>query len=193
VLFAVKNHLLPTLLLAALFAAGSLPARAALGLTWQAVALPVLALQVAGGLFLILASDAVIQGALWLLGRGAYGKRFHAFVEYFRPQTPAAIAASGVLAAGEEMLFRGVLLTALVQRAGWTPAAAVAMTACLFGAAHLPRDPRLAFFAAWAVWEGVLLGAIYLATGSLAALLLIHAAHDIGGFAVLAWLRRHRR
>jgi hypothetical protein len=52
------------------------------------------------------------------------------------------------------------------------------------------RDARLAVFAVWAVWEGMLLGAITLATGWSPAVVLIHAAHDVAGFALMAWQRR---
>jgi membrane protease YdiL (CAAX protease family) len=192
-LFAVKNRFLPTLLLAALLAAVALAARSAMGLSEPAAPLPLVTARAAAGLVLIVASDTLIHVGLWLLGGDRYRNRYREFVAYFRPQRAREIAASGVLAGCEEMLFRGVLLAALVQRVEWSPLAAIAVTALLFGAAHLPRDAKLAPFALWAVWEGALLGGLYLATGSLLTLTLIHAAHDIVGFTVMAWQRKGLR
>lgn len=192
-LFTIKNQFAPTLILAALLGLTSLFARSALALRWEHAPFLTTLVQAAVGLALILTSDGLVHGALLFFGRGRYRARYHRLVAYFRPQGPREIGASGVLAAGEEMLFRGVLLTALAQRAGWSPWAAVAATALLFGALHLIRAPGLGPFALWAVWEGALLGGLYLATGSLVALMLIHAAHDIGGFTVMAWQRRRER
>jgi membrane protease YdiL (CAAX protease family) len=185
-LFTIKNRSRPTLALCAAFVALSLIARQALGLTGGVDAAADLPRHVLLGLGVILASDAVVHGALLLVLGDRYRTRYRALAEYFAPQRLPGIVASGALAAGEEMLFRGVLLDGLVHRAGVGTVPAVATTAFVFGAMHLLRAPGLAPFALWAVWEGALLGGIYLWTGSLPAVMLVHGTHDVIGFALLA-------
>src|SRR5215212_11023363 len=143
-LFAVKKHFAPTLLLAALLGTASLLARSALALRWEHPAPLAMFLNIAGGLSVILASDGLVHGALLIFGRARYRARYDSLVAYFRPQGVKEIIASGVLATGEEMLLRGVLLTALIQRGAWSPVAAAAATALIFGALHVIRAPGLA-------------------------------------------------
>lgn len=192
-LFAVKRQVGPALGALLALLAAALGGGAALGLDgprWSA-AVPG---QAAAALGVLLASDAVLQGALWLglvpPGRARYREGFAALAAYFRGQGPAAMAAGALLAAGEELFFRGLLVRGLIDRGGLPPAPAVAAAALLFGAAHRLPDRRLRGFALWAVWEGALLGTLYLYTGSLAAVALAHALHDLGGFAALALFRR---
>src|SRR5204863_5453865 len=110
---------------------------------------------------------------------------------FFGPQGPWEIAAGGLLAGvGEEPFFRGALLQGLMSRAGAGPVAAVGLSALVFGALHTVRDRRLAPFALWGVLQGVLLGSLYVATGSLVVTMLVHAAHDVTGFCIFAWERR---
>jgi membrane protease YdiL (CAAX protease family) len=189
-LFSVKNRLVPTLLLLALFVAGALLARHTLRLTWRLDVYPGLLRQLVIVLGVIAASDALLHGGLWLALRDRYLNQYRALVTYFRPQGPREIAAGGLLAGGEEMVFRGVLLEGLMSRAEMGPVGAIALSALVFGALHLPGERRLAAFALWAVWEGVLLGGLYVATGSLLLLMLAHALHDVGGFSLFAWQRR---
>lgn len=131
-----------------------------------------------------------LQQAPDSLAISGYKRRFARFAEYFAEQSWPAILAGGVLAAAEELLFRGVILEYLDGRVGMGPAAAVVMTATLFGAAHWIPQRELWPFALWAAWQGVVLGVLYLATQSLAALMIAHGLHDIAGFAMLRQRRR---
>jgi membrane protease YdiL (CAAX protease family) len=190
VLFSIKNRFVPELLLLLLFVAGPLLARHALGLRWRLGVYPGLVAQLVIVMGVLGASDALLHGGLWLALRERYLVDYRALVEYFRPQGAREIVAGGLLAGGEEMFFRGVLLEGLMSWAEAGAVTAIVLSALAFGALHLPRDRRLAPFALWAVWEGVLLGGLYVATGSLLLLMLAHALHDVGGFSLFAWQRR---
>jgi membrane protease YdiL (CAAX protease family) len=192
-LFSVKNRFGPTLLLLLSLAGGSFLTRAALRIPWRLAPYPGLARDAAFGLAAVLVSDGLVHGCLWLLYRDRYLARFRALAQHFRPQGIREIVASGMLAGGEELFFRGVLLTGLANGVGAGAGAGLAVSALVFGALHVLRDPGLAPFALWAVWEGVLLGAVYLAFGSLLTSVLVHAAHDILGFGLFAMVRRQGR
>jgi membrane protease YdiL (CAAX protease family) len=190
VLFAVKNRLGPTLLTTALLVAAALALRAAFDLTWRLEPRTELLLPALLAMAAIGASDGLLFGLLRLALGKAYGSRYRALVEFFRPQSAAVVLAAGVLAAAEELLFRGVLLEGLRARAGLPPAAAVVAAAVPFGLCHLiPRWP-LVLFAVWAVWEGLLLGGAYVLTDSLLVGCVLHALHDVVGFSVFAYQRR---
>jgi membrane protease YdiL (CAAX protease family) len=190
-LFSVKNRWGPTLLLLAVFASGSLAARALLGLSPRLSPYPGLIRDTLLGLTLLLVGDALLHGALQLALRARYLHAYSSLAAYFQPQRPREILASGMLAGGgEELLFRGVLLPALIERVGVGLGIAVLLTAFLFGTMHLLPDRRLRLFAVWAVWQGVLLGALFLWTGSLLVPMLVHGAHDTIGFSLFAWERR---
>jgi membrane protease YdiL (CAAX protease family) len=185
-LFAIKNRLLPTLLLLVVFAAGSLAARAALGLEWNFQVQSGCVTDLLLGGLVMGASDGILHGLL-LLGLGQrYGRCFRALVEFFRPQRVPQIVAGGLLAGGEELVFRGTLLEWLRTGGGLAPAAAVALTALVFGLLHLIPRRRLWPFAFWAVWEGTLLGGVYVWSGSLLVVVVLHILHDIGGFSLFA-------
>lgn len=64
------------------------------------------------------------------------------------------------------------------------------ISAVLFGLCHLIPTLQLWPFALWAVWEGVLLGGVYVIGDSLAASMLVHGMHDVIGFAIFRWERR---
>jgi len=192
-LFSIKNRLAPTLLLLLALTAASFLIRTALSLPWHFAPQPALARHAALGLGTILASDGLLQVTFSLLFRDRYQSRYQALADYFRRQGPLEITGAGLLAGGEELFFRGVLLEGLMDRAGLGPIPALALSALAFGTLHIIRDSRLAPFALWAVWEGVLLGGIYLAFGSLLTCVLVHAAHDIIGFSLFAWQRRAGR
>ncbi len=187
-LFAIKRHSGPALFLALILALGY-TAAAALGLA--APLAPPTARQwalAAACLGVIVASDGLVHGACSLAFRRTYPPRYRALVDYFAHQRALAIAAGGALAATEELVLRGVLLASARPVIG--DAAAIAVAAAVFALLHVIPEPELAPFALWAAWEGALLGATYVATGSLLACALVHAAHDVGGFAVFAIQRR---
>ena len=95
-----------------------------------------------------------------------------------RPVMPVALSLLRVvIAAAEELLFRGFLLTALTQRLGRVDA--VAMTAALFGIAHL-NIPQ--FFGLTSL--GAACGAAAMASGSLLPAVLLHTAYNCTALAV---------
>jgi membrane protease YdiL (CAAX protease family) len=169
-------------------------AKELLGLSWRLTVSPVVALQAALGFGALVLCDGLVHGALLLLFGDRYRARWLALAEFFRPQGAWEIAAGGLLAGGgEELFFRGVLLQGLMSRAELGPVAAIGLSALLFGALHTVRDRRVAPFALWAVLQGVLLGSLYVASGSLAATMLVHAAHDVTGFCLFALARRREK
>jgi membrane protease YdiL (CAAX protease family) len=189
-LFAVKNRLGPTLLLLAVFVAGSLTLRHVLGLDWRWEWRPELGGELLLGIAALALSDGALHGLFALTLGSWYRRRYRALVEYFRPQGAWEIFAAGLLAGGEELLFRGVLLEALRSLAGWPPGVAVLISAVAFGALHWLPSRQLLPFTLWAVWEGVLLGGVYVLSGSLLVCLVLHFLHDIAGFSLFAYQRR---
>ena len=192
-LFSLKNGFTPSLIALGIFVTAAVTAQYTVGPAWRLEPYPLLPLHLLLGLGGIVAGDALLHAMLRRVFGERYLGRYRRFVEYFRPQGPSEIAGGGALAAGEELLFRGALLEGLMSRGGISPPLAVTMTAILFGACHLLRDRQLAPFALWAMWQGVLLGTLYVTTGSLLVCLLVHAAHDLGGFTLFAIQRRKGR
>lgn len=188
-LFAIKNRLWPTLALLAVFVAVALAARSALGLGWhwQYEATVPRDLVLAG--LVMAGSDGGLHGLLLLIVGAPYRRCYQALTEFFRPQHAPQIIAGGLLAGGEELIFRGTLLEWLRTDGGFAPVTAVAVTAALFGLCHLIPQRDLAPFAIWAVWEGALLGAVYVLSGSLLVVVVLHVLHDIGGFSLFAFQR----
>src|SRR5262245_57209533 len=128
-LFAVKNRLGLSLALLAVLLLGSVGLRDQLGLNWSfAMNFPYVLL----GAGVIAASDGLLHALLsWSLG-DRYLLRFREFVEFFRPQHAPQIIAGGLLAGGEELFFRGIILEGL-REAGVAPGLAVAAAAVAFG------------------------------------------------------------
>lgn len=186
-LFTVKNRLGLTLLLLAVFVAAALWLRAWLGLNWS---LQFEAAQVRDLLLafvIVAASDGLVHLLLERLLGERYLLRYRALADYFRPQHAPQMLAGGLLAGGEELFFRGVIVEWLHASAGMPPAAAVVLAALAFGLAHLIPQRLLWPFALWAVWEGVLLGGVFVLSGSLAVVVVLHVLHDIVGFAIFAY------
>jgi membrane protease YdiL (CAAX protease family) len=130
----------------------------------------------------ILASDVAIHALLSRFGGTAYAKVGADFQSYVRGMTPAACLTGGLVAGlGEEPLFRGALLPLF---ATVSPLFGLLATAVLFGAAHFIR-PSLGLIAAWAAWQGILLGLAYQLTGSLTAVMVAHLLHDASAFLAL--------
>src|SRR5437762_1747161 len=141
-LFSIKNRLRPTLLLLVLFVTGAAMARRLLGLRWAIGPNPYLARDTSLVFLLLVTSDALLHLVLGLLLGHRYRTRFQALAEYFRPQGPLEIVASGLLAGcGEELVFRGVILQSLLSVAAMRAVPAVAISAIIFGAMHILRDP----------------------------------------------------
>jgi len=188
-LFAVKNRFWPSLVLLMAATLGALCARQVLGLAggwqWQPRFLSDLLL----GMVVLAASDAGLHGLFLGTLKERYRSRYRALAEYFRPQGVPAIIAGGLLAGGEELVFRGVLLEGLRALAGLSAAAAVGWSALLFGLLHVLPQRHMWPFALWAAWEGALLGGVYVLSGSLAVVIVLHVLHDIAGFSVFAYQR----
>jgi membrane protease YdiL (CAAX protease family) len=181
-LFRAKRHVVTALLMADLLAV------VAILLGFRGPLQPPTVGAVLGGLGLIFGSDAAIHAWLWQRGGERYRERWRALVWYFEGQGPAEMLAGGVLAAAEEMFFRGVLLRGLLAY-GLPPLFAVGLVAVLFAGLHDLETRELRLFTVWAIWEGVLLGAIFLASRSLPAVMIVHGLHDLIGFALFAAVR----
>ncbi len=82
---------------------------------------------------------------------------------------------------GEELLFRGVLQTALDRH--FPVLVAIALPSFLFGALHA----RTLFYAVAAGIAGAYFGILFWGTGSLFAPIVTHAAYD---YIALEWARR---
>jgi len=141
----------------------------------------------------LIASDGGLHGLLSLTFGDWYRTRFRAFADYFAPQGFAAMLAGGLLAGGEELLFRGVLLEGLRERTGLSSWAAVLLTAFVFGMAHWLPYRWFRPFIVWTVWEGTVLGSIYVLSGSLLLVVVLHVLHDVAGFGLFAWQRQRRK
>jgi membrane protease YdiL (CAAX protease family) len=72
----------------------------------------------------------------------------------------------------EEMLFRGLILESIKQKRGATTA--VMLSALLFGLAHVPVLPQMLN----AFVMGVVLGYVYVLTGSLVSVIIVHAVNN---------------
>lgn len=190
-LFAAKNHLSWTFLALGFLLGVSYGLHFALELPWKWSA--TLEQWQIGALLAaaVAASDGLVHALMRLVFGHWYQSRYRALVEYCRPQRAWHIAASGLLAAGEEVFFRGTLLEWLfVQHVPIWPA--IVVVAILFATANaIPRREFWPFWI-WATWEGVLLGAVYYFSGSLLISAVVHGLHDIAGFALFSYQRRTR-
>lgn len=189
-LFKVKKNFILSIVLTLALAAFALALKYALGLEWQSPGAVNFIPGFAVGLAAILASDLILIIVLAALFRNVFIKTYMQMADYFSGQRAPEILAGGLLAAGEEMIFRGVILQGMVQLMGSGPVYAVLVSSVLFGLFHVIARKRLALFSIWAVWEGAVLGLLYLYTGSLLVAAAVHAAHDILGFTVFALNRK---
>lgn len=192
-LFAAKNRVGSALALLALFVLAALGGRQALDLPWN---LEISARQAEWtllGIAVVLASDCLVHGGLAAAFGEAYRKRYRAQVEYFRPQRTAQIVAGSLLAGGEELVFRGLLLTWLVTNRDWPAWAAIGVSGLAFGLAHWSGTGLRWPFTIWSAWQGLLLGWLYVASGSLLTVVVVHVVHDLVGFSLFAWQRHQSR
>ncbi len=189
-LFSVKNKAVLSLLLTFVFASVSLLLKYSLGLDWNLSFGEGTPGQIILGLGILLASDLGLVFLLVIIFHTVFVRLWMELAGYFSHQSRYAILAGGLLAASEEMFFRGVLLQYMIETLHFDTNYAVIVSALIFGLFHIIRNKRLALFSPWAFWEGVLLGAIYLYTDSLPVVMAVHAAHDIAGFALFSLQRR---
>jgi len=190
VLFSVKKSALLSLALTLVFASVSILLKHLLGLDWNPHIGGTAPKQFLLGLGLILASDFSITLLLVTIFHMAFVRLSMELAQYFSPQSVYAILAGGLLAGSEEMFFRGILLQYMIETLNTGVCYAVIASAVIFGLFHVIRNKRLALFAIWAVWEGVILGAVYVYTDSLPVTMAVHAAHDVLGFALFSIRRR---
>ena len=123
-----------------------------------------LGLGVCLGAFTIAASQIVARRAAW-------GRALHAAL---RPAVhgagDGALLALGVAsAAGEELLFRGLLM----------PILGLGLSSVVFGVLHQVRGPGRWGWMPWATLMGFLFGVVFLATGSLLGAIAAHAAINL--------------
>ncbi len=190
-LFNAKKNFLLSIVLTLVLAALAVALKYALGLEWQSFGATGFIPGITIGLAAILASDLFLVILLTALFRNEFIKTYMQMADYFAGQHALEILAGGLLATGEEMIFRGVILQAMVQLFDSGPVYAVLVSAVLFGLFHVIARKRLVLFSIWAVWEGIILGAVYLYTGSLLITAAVHAVHDVLGFTVFALNRKH--
>lgn len=189
-LFSVKRNAVSALVVLVVCISVALLARAVLGVTWTLRFDSTVLLSAMLGFGAIVLADGIGFLALSVVFGEDFLTTYEKLIDYFEPQSHLSILAGGLLAASEELVFRGVLLNGLVA-VGTSTVVAVIVSALAFGALHIIPENRLRYFALWAVWEGVLLGIVYVLSGSLLVSMAVHAAHDIVGFEIFAWQRRN--
>lgn len=87
------------------------------------------------------------------------------------------VAVLAVAPVGEELLFRGVLLRALVRRT--SPAAAIGVAALAFALVHVALDPGAGFAVPALILLGLLSGYRAWRTGNLSQSILLHAGFNL--------------
>jgi len=189
-LFSIKNNSAYSLAAAVVLASLSVALKHILGLDWNLYPGEATVGQFLLCLGLVFAADLAIGSSLVVLFHAAFVCLWMELAGYFRPQRIQNILAGGLLAAGEEMFFRGVILQYLIQALGVDIYYAVIISAAVFAVFHILRDKRLALFSLWAFWEGVALGAVYIYSGSLIVTMAVHAIHDIAGFTLFSIQRK---
>jgi hypothetical protein len=125
------------------------------------------------GALTIFSTRIVVRRAPWA----------HALHAALRPAVHSAddvtvLAVAAASSAGEELLFRGLLV----------PIVGVFLSSVLFGAVHQVRGPARWAWMAWATLMGFLIASVFAATGSLAGPLVAHAAINHSN---LRFLRDH--
>jgi membrane protease YdiL (CAAX protease family) len=141
----------------------------------------------------ILATLPLLLGLRGMLGlqRGPIRELVDLVVAQFGPLlAPLSFPELAILAAvaglSEEVLFRGVVLVALMEWtwAGW----ALLASSLLFGLVHFASRT----YALLAGVMGLYLGALFLAQGNLLAPAITHALYDLAALASIARLARRR-
>ncbi|MCC7491651.1 MAG: CPBP family intramembrane metalloprotease [Fimbriimonadaceae bacterium] len=171
-LFHVKRRWWTALLTANLLVLATLPVGFR-GPCGRLALLPLL-----GGLALLLLLTRAIHRQLLARDGPAHAARLTALGQLYASHTAADRWAVALLAAAEELFFRGLLQLSL-QRLTGSPRLAVAVTALLFAGLHDQPDRRLRPLLLPVFVEGVLLGGLYVVTRSLPVVMLVHAVHDL--------------
>ncbi len=128
----------------------------------------------------IVVAMIIVASTRVAVGRFAWAQRLHAELRPVAQDLSAGqiLILAGLSSLGEEILFRGLL----------TPFLGVIGSSILFGVLHQVRGPARWVWISWATVVGLILGAIFAATGSLVGPLLAHAVVNAVN---LGYLRDH--
>lgn len=191
-LFRMKNSLRETLLLTFVLFTASILLSHALNLNWNNEWTADMPTTVLVALVVLLIGDGVVQGIL----RVAYGNRFQETFNKFLSEVVVGewevVLIVAATAAMEEMFFRGVILDGMLKM-GAAPVLAVVVSCFIFNLSHYFKRPDINLWLLTSIWEGVLLAIVYVMTGSLLAIMLTHAIHDVlNGGAAIVMVQRMR-
>jgi membrane protease YdiL (CAAX protease family) len=125
----------------------------------------------------VLLATATIEATRTLVRRAQWARELHTEL---RPVVqgasgPSLLAVAISSAAGEELLFRGLLV----------PMVGIVASSVVFGALHQIRGPARWGWMAWATLMGLLFAWLYAATGNLAGPVLAHAAINLANLRFL--------
>lgn len=122
----------------------------------------------------------LVMGTRYTVERYQWARDLHAALRPFARSmsTPTILALAVLSGLGEELLFRGLL----------TPWLGVLPQAVIFGVAHQLPGPSRWVWVGWATAVGLLLGSLFVLTGSLAGPI---AAHVLVNGINLSYLRAH--
>ncbi|MDI1448077.1 CPBP family intramembrane glutamic endopeptidase [Polyangium sp. 6x1] len=128
----------------------------------------------------IVLATILVASTRFAVGRFSWARRLHGELRPVAKDLSVGqiFILAGLSSLGEEILFRG-LLTAVIGVIG---------SGVLFGLLHQMRGPSRWVWTAWAMAVGLILGAIFAATGSLVGPLIAHA---IVNAVNLGYLRDH--
>lgn len=184
VIFLIKHRWWWALLATLVMAAGAWRLDGYALLTGGSLSLAMqIALGMAGG-----AAALMINAILHELFKRSIGARYvRAFQSHARRVLdgmgwPEYVMGGVMAALAEEPMFRGVIVPLFAS-----PALGIATAALVFAACHW-LSPRFLPFWLWALWEGVFLGVLLVATGSLLVPMIAHGVHDIVAYRVFAAL-----
>ena len=131
-------------------------------------------------LFGIATALIVVVSTRFAVGRYAWAQRLHTELRPVAQDLTIGqiLLLAGLSSLGEEILFRGLM----------TPALGVIVSSVLFGVLHQVRGPSRWVWMVWATAVGLVLGLIFVATGSLVGPLVAHAVVNAVN---LGYLREH--
>ncbi|MDR0907305.1 MAG: CPBP family intramembrane metalloprotease [Rikenellaceae bacterium] len=127
------------------------------------------------GLVLMLAGSVVLEPLLGLFP----DKYFDMMNEAIGSGGWAILTAVVLAPVCEEMLFRGLILEYIKQKRG--VAVAVVLSALIFGLVHAPILPQMVN----AFVLGIMLGYVYVLTGSLVSVIIVHAANNALSYLIM--------
>ena len=187
-LYRIKNHLWPCLWVYIALCILSLCMQRILGIEWNLALYPGFGFDLTVVMIFQVTSHVLIFFGLRQLFRQKFLTCYRFFIDLFRTQNIGHILAGGLLATAEEMVFRGIVLETLLRVVS-TPTA-IFVSSLFFVAAHVIQEKRLIPFLIWALFEGLILGTVYIMTGSLLIPMIVHFLNDSLGFSLMAYQRK---